>query len=183
MYNYGKILKRTKFEPNEIHIKDGYAIMDLYNSKNTKVSECLIDIDDIDIVKSRKWTVNADGYVFTYEYDNNNKIHRKTMHRILMNPKDNELVDHINLNKKDNRRSNLRIVNGSQNEMNKTFRSNNTSGKTGVWYDKKSNKWVAEIMIHKKKIYLGIFVDFNDAVKERRNAEIRYFGEYRCDIS
>jgi len=53
----------------------------------------------------------------------------------------------------------------------KKIRSNNTSGTTGVHFDPKLGKWVAYISYRKKRYYLGVFQDVNDAVKARKRAE------------
>jgi hypothetical protein len=177
---YGFIMERTKFDMNEIHIKDTYAIVDLYNIKNIKHGEALIDIDDVDLIKSYKWKLDKQGYVYTWVYDEDGKKHRLTMHRLIMKSKKDELTDHINLVKSDNRKFNLRAANKSQNEMNKLIGSNNTSGIKGVWYKKRDNKWVAEIMLNGKKIHLGVFSDINEAKIKREEAEIKYFKEFKC---
>ena len=69
-------------------------------------------------------------------------------------------------------------VTPSQNQMNSKLSSNNTSGVTGVYWVKKCNKWNANIKINNKYIHLGNFTDFDDAVKARKEAEQKYFGEY-----
>lgn len=57
-------------------------------------------------------------------------------------------------------------------------RSSNTSGVTGVYFDRSRSKWCAEIMFQKKKIHLGRYTSFNDAVSARKKAEEKYFGEF-----
>lgn len=79
----------------------------------------------------------------------------------------------------DNRKSNLRVVGFSENSMNSKTPSNNTSGYKGVTLNKKANKWMAQIRNHGENIYLGIYSNIEDAVSARREAEIKYFGEYR----
>jgi hypothetical protein len=87
-------------------------------------------------------------------------------------------TDHINRNKLDNRKCNLRIVNCSQNKMNIKLRSDNSSGVKGVYFDKQRKKWVAEIMLNKKKFHLGRFNNIEEAKLKRKFAEKQYFGEY-----
>jgi len=91
----------------------------------------------------------------------------------------NTEVDHINGLKYDNRKKNLRICTRNQNEMNKGLRSNNTSGCTGVVWNKRDNKWEARIGVNNKKIILGLFTNYDEAVKTRQDAEIKYFKEFR----
>lgn len=99
------------------------------------------------------------------------------MHSYLLGSQDNLKIDHINRNKKDNRKSNLRIVNNSMNGFNCNLASNNTSGKTGVSYHKKNNTYMAYIHVNYKRIYLGSFQNKEDAIKARKAAELKYFGE------
>ena len=104
---------------------------------------------------------------------------RVVMSRLIMDCDDSSLqVDHINHDTLDNRKRNLRVVTVSQNNMNKDVRSDNTSGHTGVSFDKKSGKYVSYIKINQKRIYLGSFIDINDAIKAREDAEEKYFKEY-----
>ena len=55
----------------------------------------------------------------------------------------------------------------------------NTSGRTGVYWFKRVNKWIAAIVVDKRQIHLGYFVNFEDAVKAREYAEIKYYGELK----
>ena len=95
-----------------------------------------------------------------------------------MNCPKNMQIDHINHVVYDNRKNNLRIVNVVQNQRNRILSSNNTSGVNGVWFVKRDNIWRASICVEKKRIALGSFKDIEDAIESRKNAEIKYFGEY-----
>ena len=92
---------------------------------------------------------------------------------------DKRQVDHINHDVSNNRKENLRICTNSENSMNKWLIKSNTSGVTVVTCNRRLNKWVSQIMINKKHIHKRVFCKFNDAVKAREDAEIKYFGEYR----
>ena len=63
--------------------------------------------------------------------------------------------------------------------MNSKLYVNNTSGYKGVYWDKKHEKWLAQITYNKKNIHLGCFDDIEKAIKARADAELKYFGEYR----
>lgn len=58
------------------------------------------------------------------------------------------------------------------------IRKSNTSGTTGVWYDKSRGVWCAEIMFKRKKYFLGKFKDKNDAIEMRKEAEEEIFGNF-----
>jgi len=88
-------------------------------------------------------------------------------------------LDHINGIKTDNRIANLREANDMQNARNSKKPVNNTSGYTGVSYCKLTNKWRVLIKVNRKSISFGRHACIEDAVKARKEAEIRYFGEWR----
>lgn len=89
-----------------------------------------------------------------------------------------EHCDHIDGNGLNNTEENLRLVTVSQNIMNSKVPKNSKSGVKGVSWMKTLNRWRAYIVIDNKQIFLGTYVDFNEAVLARRNAEKEYFGEY-----
>jgi len=79
-------------------------------------------------------------------------------------------IDHINGAPSDNRISNLRIANGSENQCNRKIHRNNTSGVMGVYRTPKG-RWYATINVYGVKAYLGTFSKKDDAIKARRDAE------------
>lgn len=97
------------------------------------------------------------------------------MHRFIMNFPKGKYVDHINHNTLDNRKCNLRICNNGDNLRNGKIRTNNKSGYNGIYFDKNRNKWLAEIKVNYKKIFLGRYVNIEDAIKTRKEAEKKYF--------
>lgn len=90
----------------------------------------------------------------------------------------NDQIDHINGNGLDNRICNLREATSSQNSKNTSKPKNNSSGAIGVHFEKFTNKWKACIKVDYKQINLGRYVNFDDAVIARKNAEKLYFGEW-----
>ncbi len=161
--------------------KKKYNIYDLsgeygigYTSKDEKF---YFDLEDYDLIKDYCWHINEQGYVVSTT---------NLFHRIVMGSPDAIFeIDHIQgeTTRNDNRKYNLRITTKSQNMMNVGLRSNNKSGVTGVIWHKRSGKWRAIIVINGKQIELGLFVNFEDAVKARKEAEEKYFGKYSYDNS
>ena len=168
-----KFLEKTKGY-NDYKICGDYAIF--YTSKG---EEFYIDTEDIDKVKDICWHF-VNGYL-------NGNLHGKhaLLHRIVMDAKDGETIDHIGGEESrwDNRKSNLRVVTTSQNSMNRQLSKNNTSGTTGVVWSKKDKKWRSQIMINNKLIFLGLFKNKDDAIRKRKEAEKIYFKEYAYDAS
>jgi len=70
------------------------------------------------------------------------------------------------------------LCTNQENNFNKGLYSHNTSGVTGVSWDKSRNKWEAHIKLNQKKKHLGRYNNFEDAVKARKEAENKYFGEF-----
>lgn len=85
-----------------------------------------------------------------------------------------EQVDHIDGNGRNNRRNNLREVSALENNKNMPMQTNNTSGCTGVSWDKATQKWQVQISINGKRIYGGLFTDKNDAIAKRKQMEIEH---------
>lgn len=159
------------------------------NNKNTwsvieDIAYCYLDNEllfftDLSVyenIKHRSFCKLANGYSATH-------IDRKEVpvHRLIANPLPNELVDHINGNKKDNRACNLRNTNKCINAFNCKRKTTNTSGRTGVYYRKDTHRWTAEIKVNGKKIALGCYIKIEDAIVARTNAEIKYYGEVKRD--
>lgn len=83
-------------------------------------------------------------------------------------------IDHINHVRYDDRIENLRLVTAVVNCQNKGKYISNTSGVTGVSWDRKNLKWFVTIRVNKKNVFLGRFDKFDEAVKVRKEAELLY---------
>ena len=101
------------------------------------------------------------------------------MHRLIMKAKRGEEVDHINSNKLDNRRVNLRLCSTRENKMNRTIsKKNNTSGFKGVVFCKRDKVWYSRIKVNYKSIHLGSFQTKEEAAKIYNIFARRYFGKF-----
>ena len=138
--------------------------------------------------EKRKWSKEVGsvaGSVYTHPISGKKYIHIHTngkqwrAHRLaylmMMGEECKSDIDHINGDGTDNRWCNLREVDHRSNMKNLRRRKEGVgSGVMGVRWHKKANKWVAGIYNNKKHIHLGLFVDFDEAVKARKEAEIKY---------
>ena len=91
------------------------------------------DLEDYNKIKNFYWE-NHHGYAATRIY-NSDKYYYIYMHRLLIDPKQDEVVDHINRNKLNNLKHNLRITDDCGNARNASLAKNNTSGFTGVTFN------------------------------------------------
>jgi len=102
----------------------------------------ICDYDDLYLVELHSWYCSSHGYAAT---KTSGSANRQYFHNMVMKHIPTDItVDHINLNKLDNRKINLRLVDRRTQSINRGIHSNNTSGMTGVSFNKKSNRWAAQ---------------------------------------
>jgi len=164
---------------NDIIILDDYAEMLIKDRNKVTICKVLIDILDVELIQKYKWCLNnknKDGYVIT-NIRQDDKFKKLLLHRYLMEEelRDDLVVDHINRNKLDNRRINLRVCSKSVNCMNIDVRKDNTSGVTGVHFCKRSKKWIVQSNVNNKRAKLGQFDNKEDAIKLRADYEKEFY--------
>ena len=170
-----KFNKETKKKFNTYDLSGEYGIG--YTSNN---EEFWFDLDDYSKIKDYCWCVGSKGSIITNDENGNTLL----LHRVILDIDDlNIQIDHIKHRRYDNRKSQLRIVDNGKNQMNTRIRADNTSGYKGISWNKNLNKWYAYINVNKKRIHLGFYSEFNDAVAARKSAEEKYHGEYSYDNS
>lgn len=153
-------------------------LLDTYGILRIKTTEFLFDLEDLPLIKGRdSWYCDKDGYlVSSYFYNGVRRFVR--FHRLVMHAKPGQCVDHINKNKADNRKKNLRCCERSENDRNRSLYSCNTSGVAGVYFDKQRKKWVASITYNHKKFYLGRYAVKEEAVLARLTKEVELYKEF-----
>ena len=164
----GKTLKRTRFDPNKIICKGKVCEIILYDIKCNEKAKTIIDNNEkiLKNVKKYKW------YLFTKGYVGRKNLGKRNLHHLILSPKKGFITDHINTNKLDNRKSNLRYATHQEN-------SRNRKNVKGYSWEKNKKIWRARITVNYKIIWLGRFKNEKDAIKARRQAEIKYFGKFR----
>lgn len=145
---------------NRYEFKDDYVIG--YTNKD---EQFIFDKDDYDKIKNYCWHISENGYVMSHDKGKNIRFHV-----FIMGKKDGFVIDHINQNKNDNRKSNLRYATKSQNGINTKKKMK------GVYKGKK--QWYARITVNKEVIELGYYKTKEEAILARQQAEIKYFGEF-----
>ena len=91
-------------------------------------------------------------------------------------------IDHIDGNSINNRPENLRIATRSENACNKARPQNNTSGRIGVTFCKRTQMWMAQIGLNGKNIFLGRYNKIENAMLAREQAEQKHHGVFSGNI-
>ena len=135
--------------------------------------EFLFDLTDLPMIKRYTWHLGKRGYPATH-------VRRKTvvLHRLLFPNMDGYEIDHINGDKLDNRRSNLRPCTHQQNGFNQKRRHTNTSGYIGVSFLRRLDCYEAYIHFHGTKHHLGLYTEPIAAARVRDCVAKLLFGEF-----
>ncbi len=144
------------------------------------IVEALFDLEDLSILQKIKSSIIlSKGYV-AYVYTPKPEIGQRTIriHRLVMNAPDNLQVDHINGNKLDNRKSNLRLCTNAENSQNQKLAKNNKTGVRGVSYHKRNKTYDANIRINDKLIFLGSRKTLEEAKQLAIEARKKHFPFY-----
>lgn len=156
---------------NEIRDGDNHAVI-IVRSKGERLS-VLVDYDDLPALRKLTWGVK-NGYAHN-KHKEHGRFVSLYMHHLLLQrvgASDGMVIDHINRNQLDNRRSNLRVVEYGMNCRNAVLKSQ--SGLRGAYYSKQKNAYVAKVNHHDKDVYLGTYQSAEDA----HAASIAYLRKY-----
>ena len=137
----------------------------------------IVDDSDYEYVSRFRWALHPKGYA-QRTVAAGLKHRTVLMHREIMNTPKGLQTDHVNLNKLDNRKSNLRVCTSSENKQNQRAYANNKSGYKGVSWNANKKKWTAQIKAGGRVRNLGSFLALEDAARTYDLAASRYFGEY-----
>lgn len=136
----------------------------------TKGKKAKVDDADYIALSKSKWCVDGGNYAIGMV---DGRLVR--MHRHLLRAKPGQVVDHVNRDRLDNRRSNLRFVTMQQSALNSGLRKDNKSGHRGVSKNSLHGHWIAQIVVNGKTKHLGSFRSKREAVAARKTAEKTYF--------
>lgn len=164
LYRHGKISTRTIYDENTYMIQNGIAYIKMFSVKGKEVGTIKVDAEDLEKVKSYKWHIKKSNHTsYAMTHIGNTKI---LMHCLLLGKKDKKVIDHINGDGLDNRKSNLSFVNHASNIRNQT------PHKKGVGVKQMpSGRFRAVIMSNYKSIYLGTYDTYEEAQRVRNEAE------------
>jgi len=141
-----------------------------------------VDDEDYEKVNRHSWcAIQGGGYRKKTYAQSNIKVNgiwkRVLMHRFILNPLPDQLIDHEDGNGLNCVKSNLRIATRGQNQHNSGPRKGRSAFK-GVSWSKSANKWIAQICKDGKRRYLGLFVEEEDAAKAYDDAAKGLHGEF-----
>ncbi|KWN80831.1 hypothetical protein WM24_23635 [Burkholderia ubonensis] len=163
----------------EIELRDDASAESAAAIITSQGKVALLDAEDLALVMDVTWFCNSGGYMQGRKRVDGQ---RKTilMHREVMRlmPGDKRVVDHINGNRSDNRKSNLRICTNAENQRNRGKNKNNTSGFKGVTFHKFSRLWKAMIKVDGKDIFLGYYRTPEEAHEAYCSGAEKYHGRF-----
>lgn len=137
----------------------------------------LVDDDDFERLNQFKWCTSSNGYAMRNvgHWPHQSPLF---MHHDILSIKKGKQTDHINGNKLDNRKANLREATGFENHWNTKKHIDNTSGFKGVTWHKVARKWAVRIQQYGKPMYLGLFTTAEEAAHAYDKRARELFGEY-----
>jgi hypothetical protein len=142
----------------------------------TKGQCAIVDDEDFEYLQHYSWSFTVAGAQTRIRGSRKHWL----MHRMIMLPPDDLVIDHINHNKLDNRRSNLRIATQRENSQNcRPVKGHEFKG-VGVVRGKKATKYTARIGHKGQQIYLGTFVTAVLAARAYDSKALELFGEFAC---
>lgn len=136
----------------------------------------MVQVDDADFLWLSKYNWHASPLTGAVSALGGGK--KTLMHRLIMQAPAHLEVDHIDGNRLNNQRLNLRLCNSSQNKMNRPARKDNTSGYKGVSLHKQTQKWSARIKIGDVYEHLGLFDTKELAALAYNNAALEHHREF-----
>ena len=139
--------------------------------KLTNGAIALVDDEDFEKVSRYNWRY-ATGYARTTTRS------RIMMHILIMGKQTGKQIDHIDRNRLNNQKSNLRFCTFDENQRNKSKIKNCTSIYKGVCWKKNRNKWEAKIKYKRKCYYLGLFEKEEEAAIAYNKKAIELFKEF-----
>ena len=141
----------------------------------------IVDAEDFERVNAFNWHMSKKGYARRNVWLDGKygKCTTIFMHNFILGidiSKRDRLVDHIDQDKLNNRKSNFRIVTDSESQQNRSkYEGEYTSPYVGVYWKKEYGKWAAQINVNKRRLHLGYFMTIEEAYRARLSAEEQYF--------
>ena len=176
---HGRILERTRFDPNEFTFDGSICYIQLYDRNGEKIERATVDRVDYLLVKNYKWCLflSKNKAKSDHKYVQS-RIEGKSiyLHQFLMGSRSG--TDHKDNDGLNNRRSNLRLCTSTQNNCNRKIGKQNSSGFKGVSFYLPTNKWSARIGYKGKERRIGYFDTPEEAAKAYNVEARELHGEF-----
>lgn len=142
----------------------------------------LVDAQDAPLARRYAWRVNAGGYASRNAHGDDGRQHTELFHRTIVGAPRDAYVDHINWDKLDNRRCNLRLVTKSQNGQNR--RAAQPSSQTGIrGVQKCRDRYRARLKVMGKEIWLGTYLSLEEASRAVAEGRARFMTHSaECEV-
>lgn len=147
--------------------------IELKNGKNI-----IVDASDYEEIAKHGWHISHNGYAIRRVEKKGEPKRVIYMHKQIFGEKGSFDIDHIDGNKLNNSKSNLRLATRSLNNANQKIRTGCSSVFKGVAWVKNYKRWWAYIGYQGKRTSLGYFTDEVEAAKAYNQAAIKMFGEF-----
>lgn len=145
------------------HLHDDGVLVPLHARDGSVRARALIDASDAARVALHRWFLATGGYARRSIYfPSTQRFGSRALHREVLglSPSDPQRVDHVNGDRLDNRRVNLRLATAAENSQNRRGGNRGSLSRyRGVTWSKKSGKWAAGVMLDGKQHWLGAFDD------------------------
>jgi hypothetical protein len=149
--------------------------------KLTRGKYAIVDPEDFERFNRYKWHCSQSNYAVraaTIKTEKGRKQVELFMHKVVCPPPQGLIVDHINRNRLDNRRANLRPATWTQNAWNRSKRSRQKTRYKGIRYQKDTKRWQVRLMIEGRRISFGCYNDEKEAAKAYDAAAKKHRGDY-----
>lgn len=169
----GQSIARQRWKKRPVEISGDVGRVPLLNRQRQIVGHAVIDATDAHLVDGRNWCMTRSGYAMSRRADGTGYDY---LHRVIM--PGHGVADHIDGDRLNCRRANLRLCSQQDNARNARIRKPTKTGLKGV--TKKGDSYAARITVNRKGVHLGTFSCPLEAAAAYDRAAVEHFGEFAC---